>query len=394
MASYEPSRARHRPSGPSWATSTSKPSAVRPSATAAASSSSSSTTSTRITELCRSGSFPASPALRSLSGAPIRVGLVRRATIHARGSFLIAHKLPSAGSQGRRVPGSLEARPTAIGGMAGTPHPHARPTKASNFPDDRNLRGARPPRRPRRGPGAPGHHRTVPHPGAHHRRRPRRARRAAARPRPAPARPSPSASRSSAASARPSPATRAASSSCRPASSPPRSPTRSGPSARCASARSGPSTAACPWTRRSTALQKGVDVVVGTPGRLIDLIERGELSVGARRGARRRRGRPHGRHGLHAAGPEDPLPASDADAPDDAVLGDARRRGEAAGRPLHGRPRARTRSTTTEPTVDEMDHRLPRRPPDGQGEGRRRRSRRAPTARSCSCAPSAAPTGS
>src|SRR5919204_6452607 len=29
-----------------------------------------------------------------------------------------------------------------------------------------------------------------------------------------------------------------------------------------------------------TALRKGVDVVVGTPGRLIDLIERGELSVG------------------------------------------------------------------------------------------------------------------
>ena len=30
MASYGCSRARHRPSGPSWATSTSKPSAVRP----------------------------------------------------------------------------------------------------------------------------------------------------------------------------------------------------------------------------------------------------------------------------------------------------------------------------------------------------------------------------
>jgi superfamily II DNA/RNA helicase len=29
-----------------------------------------------------------------------------------------------------------------------------------------------------------------------------------------------------------------------------------------------------------TALRKGVDVVVGTPGRLIDLMERGELSVG------------------------------------------------------------------------------------------------------------------
>ena len=42
---------------------------------------------------------------------------------------------------------------------------------------------------------------------------------------------------------------------------------------------SAPSTAACRWTRRSTALRKGVDVVVGTPGRLIDLMERGELSV-------------------------------------------------------------------------------------------------------------------
>ena len=37
---------------------------------------------------------------------------------------------------------------------------------------------------------------------------------------------------------------------------------------------------------------------------------------------------------------------------------------------------------------------LPPRAPDGQGEGRRRRSPRASTARSCSCAPSAAPTGS
>ena len=40
-----------------------------------------------------------------------------------------------------------------------------------------------------------------------------------------------------------------------------------------------------------------------------------------------------------------------------------------------------------------MDHRLPRRPPDGQGEGRGVDRPRVRTARSCSCAPSAAPTG-
>ena len=66
----------------------------------------------------------------------------------------------------------------------------------------------------------------------------------------------------------------------------------------------------------------------------------------------------------------------DATAPDDAVLGDARRRGEAARRPLPARPRVSTRSRETEPTVEEMEHRVLPRPPDGQGEGRRRRSRR------------------
>ena len=80
------------------------------------------------------------------------------------------------------------------------------------------------------------------------------------------------------------------------------------------------------------ALRKGVDIVVGTPGRLIDLIERGELSVADGRGARGRRSRPHGRHGLHAPGAEDPLPHRDA-APDDVVLGHARRRGRSDSSP-------------------------------------------------------------
>ena len=62
--------------------------------------------------------------------------------------------------------------------------------------------------------------------------------------------------------------------------------------------------------RQITALHKGVDVVVATPGRLIDLIERGELSVGRGRDRRARRGRPHGRHGLPAPGRVDPAPGS------------------------------------------------------------------------------------
>ena len=50
------------------------------------------------------------------------------------------------------------------------------------------------------------------------------------------------------------------------------------------------------------ALRRGVDVLVATPGRLGDLIERGACSPRRRRGHRARRGRPDGRHGLPARG--------------------------------------------------------------------------------------------
>ena len=129
----------------------------------------------------------------------------------------------------------------------------------------------------------------------------------AARPRPARARPSPSASRSSAASARPSPATRAAWSSSRPASSPPRSPTRSGPLGEVRDRKVRAVYGGVSMDPQVTALQKGVDVVVGTPGPPHRPHRARRALRRARRGARRRRGRPHGRHGLHAPGPEDPL---------------------------------------------------------------------------------------
>ncbi len=52
--------------------------------------------------------------------------------------------------------------------------------------------------------------------------------------------------------------------------------------------------------RQIKSLRKGSDIIIATPGRLIDLGDRGG---GQRRSTRRlgaRRSRPHGRHGLHA----------------------------------------------------------------------------------------------
>ena len=45
-------------------------------------------------------------------------------------------------------------------------------------------------------------------------------------------------------------------------------------------ARAGPSTAAAPTSRRSPRCRAGVDVVVGTPGRLLDLAQQGHLDLG------------------------------------------------------------------------------------------------------------------
>ena len=53
--------------------------------------------------------------------------------------------------------------------------------------------------------------------------------------------------------------------------------------------------------------------------------------------ARARRGRPHARHGLQAAGREDRPPPAER-APDDALLGDARRRGRRARPRVHAQP--------------------------------------------------------
>ncbi len=69
------------------------------------------------------------------------------------------------------------------------------------------------------------------------------------------------------------------------------------------------------------ALRRGVDLVVATPGRLIDLMEQRHVDFAALRGAGARRGGSHARHGFPAGDPEDRL--EDATVPADAaVLGD------------------------------------------------------------------------
>ena len=75
-------------------------------------------------------------------------------------------------------------------------------------------------------------------------------------------------------------------------------------------------------------------IVVATPGRLEDLIQRGDFNARARPDPRPRRGRPDARHGLQA--PRRPDRRADPEGPPDAVLlGDARGRGRQARQGLH-----------------------------------------------------------
>ena len=139
--------------------------------------------------------------------------------------------------------------------------------------------------------------------------------------------------------------------------------------------------------------RRHADIVIATPGRLLDLVARKLLRLDRVRKRRAGRGRPHARHGVPArrhADPAAPAPR----APDDALLRHPRRRGRPAREALHAR----------------------RRPPRDQGRPARRRrghpplrlrgARRRRPARwcassrptegspSCSSAPSAAPTAS
>ncbi len=69
---------------------------------------------------------------------------------------------------------------------------------------------------------------------------------------------------------------------------------------------------------------RGAQILVATPGRLHDLLERRLVSLAGGARARARRSRSHARHGLPPAG-RPHRRADSAEPPDDALLGDARR---------------------------------------------------------------------
>ena len=64
------------------------------------------------------------------------------------------------------------------------------------------------------------------------------------------------------------------------------------------------------YIKQRESLRRPVDVLVGTPGRLIDYLKQHVWSPAPGRGARHRRGRPDVRHGLHRRPPLHPPPAA------------------------------------------------------------------------------------
>ena len=151
----------------------------------------------------------------------------------------------------------------------------------------------------------------------------------------------------------------ASSSSSRPASSRSRSRRASGPTASTARSSRRRSTAASASSPRSRKLRAGPEIVVATPGRLLDHVEPADDRPVAGRDPRPRRGRPHARHGLHPRHPQDPRPAADA-APEPAVLGDllGRRSARSPTGLLHEPAPRRGRRRATRPTelIEQVVH--------------------------------------
>ena len=122
--------------------------------------------------------------------------------------------------------------------------------------------------------------------------------------------------------------------------------------------------------RQVKKLRRGVDVIIATPGPAHRPRRPGRAVGGRHRDPGPRRGRPHGRHGLHAPGGVGAAPPG-AGPPDPAVLGHPRRRRRPAGEPVPDRPGA-PRGGLAQHHRRRHGAPLPRGAPDGPGEGVRR----------------------
>ena len=147
--------------------------------------------------------------------------------------------------------------------------------------------------------------------------------------------------------------------------------------------------------RRSAALRRGLDVVVATPGRLLDHVGQRTIDLSIGRDPRPRRGRPDARHGLHPRHP--PRPRGPPEARRQNLLFCATFSNEI--RTLAERLHARSRLGPGHAAQLGRPARDPGRPP-GRPRAQARaaeppRAQPAPsTRRSSSPAPSTAPTGS
>ncbi len=133
-----------------------------------------------------------------------------------------------------------------------------------------------------------------------------------------------------------------------------------------------------PIGRQLRAFERGVDVVVATPGRALDHLGRGTLRLRRGRGRRPRRGRRDARHGLRRRHRDDPRrdPTRAADRP---VLGDAapaRRPDRSPAPPQPGPHGDRARGAPGGRSAARAPaglHRAPRPQAGGAGAGARRR---------------------
>ena len=100
---------------------------------------------------------------------------------------------------------------------------------------------------------------------------------------------------------------------------------------------------------------KSAHVLVATPGRLEDLVQRRAGRPLAGHDPRARRGRPHARHGLPAAGRQARAAAA-AQPPDDVLLGHARRRGRRARARVHEQPVPLRGRAARRATPGEIEH--------------------------------------